>query len=79
MGAILKIKKATTFVEVLILAIVLGVGGYALYEIAPGLSVSESKQLDSMTQNTQTIDNVTRGDQISLPSTTPSTSVVKLP
>ena len=79
MGAILKIKKATTFVEVLILAIVLGVGGYALYEIAPGLSVSESKQLDSMTQNTQTIDNVTRGDQISLPSTTPSRSVVKLP
>jgi len=79
MGAILKTKKLTTFSEGLIVAVALAVVLSAVYYFAPGLRVSASKQLSALNLNSDKLDNVTKGEKLPLPSTTPSTKVSSEP
>jgi outer membrane protein OmpA-like peptidoglycan-associated protein len=68
MGKILKISRATTLAEavMVLVAIVLIAGG--VYWFAPGLRVDKSKQLSGLTLSKDHLDNVTKGAMISLPS-----------
>ena len=79
MGKLLKIKSATTFLEVIL--IVVGLSGvlFGVYYLAPGLRVSESKQLTSLDLNTEDINNITKGVELPVASETPSTKVVSKP
>lgn len=79
MGAILKVNKLTTFAEGLIVTAVIAVLMVGIYFISPGLRVSASKQLKALTMSTDKLDNVTKGEKLPLPSSTPSTSVVGAP
>lgn len=75
MGKILKINKFTTLMEsfIVIIGLVLICGGVYLY--APGLRVSESKQLESLTLNNDELNNVTKGAKLPMPSFDVSTKV----
>jgi len=75
MGAILKIKKLTTIAEVLIMVVGLTAVLGTLYFVAPGLRVSVSKQLSSLSVNTDELNNVTKGAKLPQPSNTLSSSV----
>ena len=78
MGKILRISKFTTLMEGLIVVLVLGVLGTGVYFFAPGMRVSGSKKLESLTLNGDNINNVTKGSLIPLPSVEPSsTTAVK--
>lgn len=79
MGKILKIQKFTTGFEAFMLLIVVGVIMTAVYFLAPGLRVSAAKTLDGLVVNEDKIDNVTKGAELSLPSTDVSTSVASKP
>lgn len=68
-------KGFKIFVGAIGLAIILPL----VYWLAPGLHVSESKQLQSMDIDKQDIDNVTKVAQMELPSTIPSTQAAKNP
>ena len=72
-------KKFTTFIEAVMLVLIIGVVGTGLYFFAPGLRVEASKQLDGLTINKDVLDNVTAGTQLELPSATPSTSILSQP
>ena len=77
MGSILKTKKLTTGFELVIVILALGVIGYGVYALAPGLRVSESKQLSSMEVDDSHIDNESNVSMRTLPSTTPSIEASK--
>jgi len=75
MGRILKIQKLTTFAEGMIVALgavlVMGV----VYFVSPGLRVEVSKTLGGLELNSETLNNVTAGTKLPLPSSTPSSEV----
>jgi len=75
MGRILKTKKFTTAAEAvfLVIGLVIILGG--VYWFAPGLRVSESKQMTALDINTDNLNNVTKGALLPLPTATPSTKV----
>jgi len=75
MGKILKIEKFTTLLELVILIFGLGIVGTGVYYFAPGLRVSESKQLESLTLNNDNLDNVTKGARLPMPALEVSTKV----
>jgi outer membrane protein OmpA-like peptidoglycan-associated protein len=75
MGRILKFQKLTTFAEGMIVALgavlVMGV----VYFVSPGLRVEVSKTLGGLELNSETLNNVTAGTKLPLPSSTPSSEV----
>jgi outer membrane protein OmpA-like peptidoglycan-associated protein len=75
MGRILKIQKLTTFAEGVIVALgavlVMGI----VYFVSPGLRVEVSKTLGGLELNSETLNNVTAGTKLPLPSSTPSSEV----
>lgn len=75
MGRILKTKKFTTGFEAFLVGVVLCVVLGGVYWFAPGLRVSESKQVEALDINTDELNNVTKGELLPLPSETPSTKV----
>jgi len=79
MGVILKTKKLTTFAEALILVVGLSVVLTVVYYLAPGLRVAVSKKLNVLNINSDNLNNVTKGEKLHLPSTTPSTKVANQP
>lgn len=79
MGKILKLKKATTLSEVLMILVGLVVVGTGLYYFAPGLRVEASKELESLVIDAGELDNVSKTSMLSLPTETVSTSVQNQP
>ena len=79
MGAILKTKKLTTLAEGIIVTLAIAVLLVGVYFVSPGLRVTASKQLKGLTLSSDKLDNVTKGEKLPLPSTTPSTSVANKP
>lgn len=79
MGAILKTKSLTTLAEGAIVALGLAVVLTVVYFLAPGLRVATSKQLSALTLSKDNLDNVTKGEKLPLPSTTPSSKVTNKP
>lgn len=79
MGRIFKKSKLTTGFEVALIGLALTAVGFGLYLFSPGLFVDESKVLDELALDGDTIDNVTNTAEIGLPSTTVSTSVATQP
>ncbi len=77
MGKILRIQKFTTFMEGIILVAVLAVVLGGVYWFAPGLRVSSSKQLESLTLNGDNINNISTSKLMSLPSVDVSSTVSK--
>jgi outer membrane protein OmpA-like peptidoglycan-associated protein len=75
MGRILKIQKLTTFAEGVIVALgavlVMGI----VYFVSPGLRVEVSKTLGGLEINSETLNNVTAGTKLPLPSSSPSSEV----
>lgn len=78
MGKLFKTKFKTGF-EAILLTLGLVVVGVALYFIAPGLRVEESKQLDGLVVDEQVIDNTTTSAMLELPSKTTSNKVQSQP
>lgn len=78
MGKLFKTKFTTGF-EGVLLVVGLAIAGVALYFIAPGLRVEESKQLDSLVVDGRVIDNTTTSAMVELPSKTPSNKVQSQP
>ena len=79
MGKIFKMQKFTTGFEAFILIIGLAILGTGLYYLAPGLRVSESKQLDGLVIDNSEIDNTTTSALSDLPSKTISNKVQSQP
>jgi outer membrane protein OmpA-like peptidoglycan-associated protein len=79
MGAIFKIKKFTTPFEAIIGLALLALILTGVYFWAPGLRTSGSKQLNSITINTDNINNITKDAKLSLPSESVSNSVADVP
>ena len=73
MGKILKVEKLTTLAEGLILTVALLAVLTVVYFVSPGLRVAVSKQMSGLTINSDLLNNVTSGDELPLPSATPST------
>lgn len=75
MGRILKIQKLTTFAEGALVALgavlVMGI----VYFVSPGLRVEVSKTLGGLELNSETLNNVTAGTKLPLPSSSPSSEV----
>lgn len=78
MGKLFKTKFKTGFEGVLLL-LGLAIIGTALYFIAPGLRVEESKQLDGLIVDNKIIDNTTTSNMLVLPSKTVSNKVQSQP
>lgn len=76
MGKILRTKNLTTGFEAVILLAVLAVVLGGVYWFAPGLRVSESKQMTALELNSDNLNNVTKGALLPLPSNVVSTKVV---
>lgn len=74
MGKILKTTKFTTGFEAVIVAVALVIVLGCVYWLAPGLRVSVSKQLTGLTINSDLLNNVTKGEELPLPTLTPSTN-----
>lgn len=71
-----KVKKGfKVFVGAVTVAILMG----AVYYFAPGLRVSESKELETMKIDNENIDNVDKVAQLGLPTTIASTQALKNP
>ncbi len=79
MGKILKIERLTTATELLLMVVVVAVVSVGAYFFAPGLRVTEAKQLNALEMNSDNIDNVSKGKVLPLPSTDASTSVTNQP
>jgi len=79
MGRILKIRKATTGLEIVILAVLIGVISTCAFYFAPGLKVEKSVELAELTLNNETLDNLMPTDKLALPTTTPSVDANKQP
>lgn len=75
MGNILKIKKATTFSEVLMIIVALIIVFGVVYWVSPGLHVAASKQLNGLTLDGDNINNVAKGEKLPLPTDAVSTKV----
>ena len=75
MGAIFKQPKLTTLAEGTILALGLAIVLGIVYFVSPGLRVAVSKQLTSLSINTDELNNVTSGAKLPTPSSQPSTAV----
>ena len=71
--------KLTLFSKILIAVVLLGLGGWGLYEYAPGLRTEQSKQLSGMELNEDRLDNVTSTEMLPLPSVKPSNGVQSQP
>lgn len=68
--------KLTKGAKIGLLVIALSIIGFGLYTFAPGLRTEESKQLNALTLDGSTIDNVTKTTMVALPSKLPSTKVI---
>ncbi len=79
MGKIFQIKKLTTFAEGLMLGGGISVVLTAIYFLAPGLRVGDSKQLKGLEVNSANIDNITKGSLIATPTDKVSTKVTSNP
>lgn len=79
MGAILKTSKLTTFAEAVIVVIGLSIILTGVYYFAPGLRVDISKKMNALEINSDNLNNVTKGQKLPLPSTTPSTKISNKP
>jgi outer membrane protein OmpA-like peptidoglycan-associated protein len=79
MGAILRTKKFTTLMEGVIVAIGLIAILGGVYWFAPGLRTSGSKQLNSITINSDNINNVSKDTKLALPSESVSNSISDVP
>ena len=79
MGSILKVKKLTTVGELIILIVGLAIVLGGVYMFSPGLRVATSKQLSALVINSDELNNITKGKELPLPSTTPSTKVSSKP
>ena len=79
MGKILRTKKLTTLSELLIVVVALGGILTALYYLAPGLRVDESKQLNELKIDNKDVNNVMEADRIELPSSNISNSLSDKP
>ena len=79
MGRILKVQKLTTLAEGLIVGVVLAIVLTGVYFLAPGLRVSESKLLTSLSLSSDNINNETKGALLPVPSTQVSTTVANQP
>ena len=75
MGRILKIQKLTTFAEGMIVALGAVLVMTVVYFVSPGLRVEVSKTLGGLEINSETLNNVTAGTKLPLPSSTPSSEV----
>lgn len=75
MGRILNVSKLTTFAESVILTIVLSVVLTGVYFLAPGLRVGESKVLSGLDINSDNLDNVTKGEELKLPTNLKSSNL----
>ena len=78
MGKLFKTGLTTGF-EAFLSVVCLAVLGVALYFIAPGLRVEESKQLDGLVVDSKILDNTTTSDMLELPSKTVSNKVQNQP
>lgn len=79
MGKILQTKKLTTGFEAIILTLGLFIIGGLLWHFAPGLKVSESKQLQSLVIDSTGVNNTTTSAMIELPTKTISNMVQSKP
>lgn len=79
MGKLLRTKSLTTGFEAVLMLVLIAIIGAAVYYIAPGLMVGESKALEGLNVDSQEIDNVTKSDMLPLPSNSPSLSVQDKP
>lgn len=79
MGKILKTKKLTTLAEGIILVFGLAIVLTGVYFFAPGLHVSQSKQLKSLDLSGDNINNNTKGAELPVAGTQVSSSVSKQP
>ncbi|MEN2398462.1 OmpA family protein [Flavobacterium sp. MC2016-06] len=79
MGKILRTEKLTTFSELLIVVVAIGVILGGVYYISPGIKTAVSKQLNGIDLNQTDVNNVTNAQKIALPSTEISTEVADKP
>jgi outer membrane protein OmpA-like peptidoglycan-associated protein len=79
MGKILRTKKFTTLMEGIMVVVGLAILSGLAYYFAPGISVSESKQLKVMELNSDNLNNITKGDLLPVPSAQVSTKVSGVP
>jgi OOP family OmpA-OmpF porin len=75
MGKILRTEKLTTFSELLIVIVAIGVILGGVYYLSPGIKTAVSKQLDGIDLNQTDVNNVTNAQKIALPSTELSSEV----
>lgn len=75
MGKILRTEKLTTFSELLIVIVAIGVILGGVYYISPGIKTAVSKQLNGIDLSETDVNNVTNAQKIALPSTELSTEV----
>lgn len=79
MGKILRTEKLTTFSELLIVIVGIGVILGGVYYISPGIKTAVSKQLNGIELNQTDVNNVTNAAKIPLPSTELSSEVADKP
>ena len=79
MGKILRTEKLTTFSELIIVIVAIGVILGGVYYISPGIKTAVSKQLNGIDLNQTDVNNVTNAQKIALPSTEISTEVADKP
>lgn len=75
----MKWSNLTFFSKALIVLIVAGAVGGAVYYFAPGLRIDESKQLDKLDISDKDVNNVVTSDELPLPESAASTEVGSKP
>ncbi len=72
-------SKLTFFAKAIIVLIVAGGIGLAVYYLSPGLKVEESKQLEGLDISDRDVNNIGTTNELALPGTEPATKVSSLP
>lgn len=78
MGKLLKIKKFTTALEVVLILAVVAVAGFGAFKFAPGIMVEQSVELDELELDQEVFDNAQPTDKLALPTANQATLSSKL-